>query len=770
MYLTKEPAGIESVSFEESILKIKCSCRTVDRGVFSNQRKQVSVPGRMTIELFAPAGNVVSVRIKNHSNIPRARIATLFDHRDPAYGEVEQNENEIIFKSGQLEARIPKTGNFSIRFFYCGVLLTTSNPDEGFFYRSETGASGSCTVDVFSSVTGASIAMFNNEKIYGLGGAAGSIIRNGDTVNTYSRKDHSGTEAIPFYISTSGYGLMVNSAGGTKFNIGTDGLFTTFCTKGEVLEYDLIAGDDMSAIFGNYMQLTGMSNPVPDSCVTGAPLILDGSSRATADSVISIVKKAKDAGLHISEIWLGNSWHPQSDPFGFSWDRTRFPDPVQFARALHDLGTLLCLSVNPFISESSPEYTELLDSGYLISSRKSGCAVLCETPLGSAGLIDLRSLQARNWLTNLLDDLFKTGCDRFESDFSGAYGDIFAKALGDDGEAYIASFSEILNSAAADTMLRQRGRYGTFVIADSVSAGDRRTIFRNICPDSMPGFPALAAAMRSSVSYGMSGLTSVNIDVPDIAAQDPVLFGRWLQFAAFTPHFRLNCSGAIAGGKQDAFAQLKNLTDLRTGLAPYLYSTICEGVRYGLPAMRAMIMEFPNDLAAMQAENQYMLGSSLLVCPVLTRNGQITAYIPAGIWTDFMTREKIRGPKYLVRNIDNDTIPVFVRPNSILVTRSSDSHHETGILDGLTFTCFELAPGSVAACEVFGEDGNTSGVIRISCTGSKITVNTTGFGHNKRIVLADIVNVVSVSESMPEQTQFGTMIEFSGNELIIGLG
>ena len=76
----------------------------------------------------------------------------------------------------------------------------------------------------------------------------------------------------------------------------------------------------------------------------------------------------------------------------------------------------------------------------------------------------------------------------------------------------------------------------------------------------------------------------------------------------------------------------------------------------------------------------------------------------------------------------------------------------------------------VGMTQVFGEDGNSSGVIRITTGGNKITVHTDGFGRNKRLVLSDIVNVVSVSESMPEQTQFGTMIEFSGNELIIGLG
>lgn len=769
MYLTKEPAAIESVVFEENTLKIRCACRTFDHGITSSQKRQIPVPGKMTIELFSPVNKVISVRIKNHSVTPRAKRSTLYDLRPSAAGEVVQTENEIIFKSGELEARISKTGNFHIRFFCNGGLLTYSNPDEGICYKTDAGAGSDYRVDTSSSMVSASMMMFHNEKIFGLGGAASSIARNGSSVRTNRCGRLNGTEAIPFYISTSGYGLLVNAAGSTGIKIGTDGLSTSFSTKNEILEYDLIAGDDMSGIFGAYAQLTGLSNPAPDSCASGAPLILDGNFRSTSESIVNIVSKAKSAGLHISEVWLGNTWHPQSDPYGFDWDRSRFPDPEQFSRALHEFGTLLCLSVNPYISENSPQYEDVLDAGYLLSDR-NGNAVLCDTPSGSLGIIDIRNPQARSWFTIALDTIYKSGCDRFESDYCGAYSDIFADAVGEYGEDYMSSFAEILNSAVSDTIIRTKGRIGYFTIADSVSAGDRRTLFRNISPQCTPGFPALAATLRNAISYGMSGLTSVNIDVPDIATQDPLLFARWLQLAAFAPHFRLRCTNSIAGGDASSFSQLKMLADIRTGLAPYLYSTICEGIRYGIPAMRAMVVEFPADQAAASSENQYMLGSSLMVCPVLTRNNQISVYIPAGIWTDFMTREKIRGPKYLVKNVDSDTIPVFVRPNSILVTRSSDSHYETGILDGLTFTCFELAPGSVTACEVFGEDGNTSGIIRITTGNNRITVQTSGFGRNKRIVLSDIVNVVSVSESMPEQTQFGTMIEFSGNELIIGLG
>ena len=314
MYLTKEPAGVESVVFEDNTLKIRCGCRTFERGITSCQKRQIPVPGKMSIELFSPVSKVISVRVKNHNVTPRSKRSTLFDIRPSNTGEVVQNENEIIFKSGGLEARIPKSGNFTIKFFYEGVLLTYGNPDEGIVYKTNAGAGSDYRVDASSSMIGASMMMFHNEKIYGLGGAASSIIRNGSTVRTNRCGRLNGTEGIPFYISSSGYGLLVNSSGSANFHVGTDGLSISFCSKSESLEFDLMAGEDMSSIFSAYAQITGLSNPAPDTCASGAPIIMDGSFRATSDSILGVVSKAKDAGLHISEVWLGNTWHPQSDP------------------------------------------------------------------------------------------------------------------------------------------------------------------------------------------------------------------------------------------------------------------------------------------------------------------------------------------------------------------------------------------------------------------------------------------------------------------------
>ena len=88
----------------------------------------------------------------------------------------------------------------------------------------------------------------------------------------------------------------------------------------------------------------------------------------------------------------------------------------------------------------------------------------------------------------------------------------------------------------------------------------------------------------------------------------------------------------------------------------------------------------------------------------------------------------------------------------------------------MTFTCFELSDGSSAECEVYEDGAGTSGLVSISRAGLKITVRTKGFGQNKRVLLSGITNVVSVSESIPQKSEYGTMINFESSELIISLG
>ena len=165
-----------------------------------------------------------------------------------------------------------------------------------------------------------------------------------------------------------------------------------------------------------------------------------------------------------------------------------------------------------------------------------------------------------------------------------------------------------------------------------------------------------------------------------------------------------------------------------------------------------------------------MLGSQIMVAPVMNKDNKVMYYVPAGVWTNLLTREKVKGPCYRNITADSNNIPILVKPNSIVTSWSPEANTFGDPLNNLTFTVFELENGSVAAFEVFSENAEHSGLINILKQGNKITVRTDGLGQNKRIVLSGIKNVVSVSESIPNVSDWGTSVDFTSKELVITLG
>lgn len=135
-----------------------------------------------------------------------------------------------------------------------------------------------------------------------------------------------------------------------------------------------------------------------------------------------------------------------------------------------------------------------------------------------------------------------------------------------------------------------------------------------------------------------------------------------------------------------------------------------------------------------------------------------------------MSGEITVGPCFKNVKVPKGSIPVFVRPNSIIATTHSDGTTNDDDLNHITFTAFELVDNLVSAIEIYSYDATKSGVINILKKGKVITVRTDGFGSDKKIVLSGLKNVVSVSESMPEINAKGTVINFNSKELVITLG
>ena len=598
-----------------------------------------------------------------------------------------------------------------------------------------------------------------------MGGAGASIIRNGQIIKCNTIDSRAGAEHIPFILSGSKYGLFVNTNRPVTFDVGSDSGTLSFEVEGEELEYSIIAGDTPMQILEVFSQLNGRI-PALTYATGGIAIALNDDEKLTAQEILDAVKSAKSAGVNIKELWIGNSWRPDYAPYGFTFDTARFPDPVGFAKAISDMGIILGLSVNPFVSERAPEYIELLDSGLLVSF-PDGRAVLCDAEKGGVAMLDLNIPEARSWFINACAALARQGFSVFESNYTYSMTKAFEKASGK--RDYLLNYTSILNTALSDVSARERGRLGSFIIADSISSGDQRSPYSNIYTTLKASYADLNAAVKNAVSYGLTGFGGINIDIPEQELNDPKLFDHYVGFAAYVPHARFKGSLKLLENIK-SLNSIKAFTAIRTGLAPYIYSSLCESVKYGTPVIRAMALEFAGDPTAENFDTEYMLGASLLVAPSLYQNDNVRVYIPQGIWTDFMTHEKIQGPRYITRKTAPFSVPVFARPNSIIPTRTPDSNTGIGSLDNLTFTCFGLGQGTQAACEIFADGGVGSGIITAEVSGNKITVRTQNLGGTKHLILSGIFNVVGLSESVPEKLSYGTSIEFLGNELVISLG
>ncbi len=763
MIFTRKPYKVDSVYFENNTLKIGCECQEYTEALTGGKAGFIDAKGRITISVFSPVSKVIAVKVTNHHAEPRTKISSVIELEPSVSGLIEDRGEEIIFRSGSLEAHINKK-IFSIRFFYCGNELLSQSSNMPVFYKTDSGPESSYTVSANSS-TGASIDLGPREIIYGLGGTGSSIIRNGQVVQGEDFSRTPGTEHIPFILSDAKYGLFVNTNRPVTFDVGSDSGRLSIEAEGEDIEYHIIAADTLVEILELYTQLNGRIPPLPYSA-GGISLALTDDYTLTAQGIVDSLRNALNAGVNIREIWLGNSWHPDYAPYGFTFDTVRFPDPKSFARNLIDMGITLGISINPYVSERAPEYQELLDAGCLITF-PDGNAVLCDDDKGGVACLDLNIPAARSWLINTCTELASDGFSVYESNYTHRLTEAFEKACGKKG--YLLNFTGILNSVLSEVAAREHGRLGSFIITGAVSSGDQKSPYMSIYSTLAPDYSDLTASLKKEISYGLTGFGGINVDIPEKELVSPELYDRWISFASYAPHARFKGTLDIIEDAKKTDS-LKAFSAIRTVLAPYIYSCLCESVNYGTPVVRAMALEFSGDPAAVAFDSEYMLGSSLLVSPVTTKNDSIRIYIPSGVWTDFMTHEKVQGPRYITRKVPAGSVPVYVRPNSIVPTKTPDSNTVSGSLDNLTFTCFGLSQGATAACEVFADGGQNSGIITAEVSGNKITVRTKNLGGTKHLVLSGIFNVVGLSESVPDKLSYGTSVEFTSNELVISLG
>jgi alpha-D-xyloside xylohydrolase len=171
---------------------------------------------------------------------------------------------------------------------------------------------------------------------------------------------------------------------------------------------------------------------------------------------------------------------------------------------------------------------------------------------------------------------------------------------------------------------------------------------------------------------------------------------------------------------EEACDVLRFFTKLKCRLMPYLYGAAIEAHREGIPMMRAMVLEFPNDRACDTLDGQYLLGGSLLVAPVFTSDGGADYYLPEGRWTHLLTGEVRAGPHWHRAQHDFLSLPLFVRPGSILALGACEDRPDYDYAANVTFSIFELAENTTLTCEVPTTHGEPAVRLTVTRQGPRI--------------------------------------------------
>jgi alpha-D-xyloside xylohydrolase len=279
----------------------------------------------------------------------------------------------------------------------------------------------------------------------------------------------------------------------------------------------------------------------------------------------------------------------------------------------------------------------------------------------------------------------------------------------------------------------------------------------------------MAESLRGGLSLGLCGFGFWSHDIGGFEGLPPPgVYKRWVAFGLLSSHSRLHGSSSYRvpwNYNGEACDVLRFFTKLKCRLMPYLYGAAVEAHREGVPMMRAMVLEFPLDLACVALERQYMLGASLLVAPVFTEDGSVDYYLPEGRWTHLLSGEvQVGGRWYQVKH-DFFSLPLFARAGSLVAFGRQDDKPDYAFTDGTLFRAYEIVDGTVATCSVPTLRGEAGLTLTVKRQGQQIEAALSGQSPGGwRLQLAGVKAVAGVEGGVLSSDPLGAIVTASSPE------
>ncbi len=516
-----------------------------------------------------------------------------------------------------------------------------------------------------------------DEGFYGLGERFFSfnhrgreiVLRNVDIVNQPQDYNYF---SIPFFMSSRGYGIFYNNTWETTFRFGSkqpDEL--SFESPGPNCDFFFIYGPTPREILSGYLDLTGRPPLVPRYALG---LWLGDFPYEDQSRIPRIGQEFIDHQLPWDNFYLDYEW--ANTYFDFQFSPATTPHPEELAAWFRDHHRQLALIETPFINAECPLYSEALEGKFFCDP----LSAWWHTPRGS-GQMDFSNPAAARFWWQLHEPMVKLGVTFFVTD-DGEF--TREKALTSDGVTggelhnYYSllyargMFEEMEKASDRRGFICSRSgfagseKYGTFF------AGDQDTDYRN-----------LAKVTRAELSSGLSGMPLLRTDLAGLFGKlDPPSYMRFTQSQALHPMLMLftYIPGDLSGGRrgkldrrpwtygEQCLANFRKYLELRHSLVPYLYTLAAEAHATGAPLVRPLLFEYPQDPETWRIEDEYLVGPSLLVAPIMTENASARdVYLPAGSeWVDFWSDRIYSGGRIIRYEAPIDVLPLLARRGAIL--------------------------------------------------------------------------------------------------------
>nr|WP_276926073.1 TIM-barrel domain-containing protein [Faecalibaculum rodentium] len=497
--------------------------------------------------------------------------------------------------------------------------------------------------------------------------------------------------SVPFVLSSSGYGLLWNnpSIGRASFARNLTE-FTSDCTK--QLDYWICAAQTPKDIIRTYTGLTGRAPMMPEHLLGLWQCKL---RYRTQEEVLEVARRYHELNIPVDVIVIDFfHWTRQGD---WSFDPEYWPDVKGMCDELHSYGMKVMVSVWPTVDKKSSRFWEMKELGYLMQTEQGSFQTYDFQ--GDCAEVDVFNPEARKYFWNACrENYYDKGIDMFwldniEPDLAVYDYQNFRYYGGTHLE--IGNLYPQLVAKAFHDGLKEAGSEDLCLLCRCGWAGNARYGTLIWSGDIQSNFRTLETQVMQGLNMGIAGIPWWTTDIGGFMTDDyhdPAfieLLLRWFAWAVFTPVLRMHGTrgpldieplsdkdyggGYLYTGHDnelwsygpEAMEIMKKFLKIRLELKPYLTELYREASETGLPLMRAMMLEFPEDEQCWHLTDQYMLGSRLLVAPVVHQNQtERSVYLPEGTWRDYFDGTLYQGSRTIIVKTPIDRIPVFEKHQS----------------------------------------------------------------------------------------------------------